>query len=120
MLFSAGGPEIFELVAPPTNLSVRRWESLRFFSIFAICSPRGRSFRPNFFPEPIRFHAAAQGHAGAMEHHPKIVFGNVEHGANLPALDAVNFPQSECRPDVFWQLVRAITKGLPKNLTVQA
>jgi len=55
-----------------------------------------------------------------MQHDPKIVFGDIQHSANLLAVDLVELPQAERCANVLGQFAGAIVKSLPKRLVIQA
>ena len=55
-----------------------------------------------------------------MQHYPKIVFGDVQHSANLLAVNVVPLLQTKRRADILGQLARTIVKGFPESLVVQA
>src|ERR1017187_3180134 len=71
------------------------------------------------FSKPVGVEAAAQRHAGAVQHDPQVAFGNAELGADFLAVHAVHFTQVEYGKDIFRQFVRAIMEGFPKYLAVQ-
>jgi hypothetical protein len=71
------------------------------------------------FPRAVLFQAAAQCDAGVMQHHPPIVFQNVNPCANHLAFDAGSFMQGKHGAEVFRQLVRAITGRFPASVSRQ-
>ena len=55
-----------------------------------------------------------------MQHDPKIVLGDVQHSADLLAVELVELPQAERCANVLGQFASAIVKSFPKRLVIQA
>ncbi len=72
------------------------------------------------FGEPVGFEAAAEGHAGAMEHDPEVVFRDIEHFADLAGLQTVHFAEVEDGGDIFGEPGTAIPVGLPEEFVIEA